>query len=181
MATIFLRFGSPGPGGLKSLPEHPSLMTADDVVIATEGVRAHWQGHRRFTRRVIEAFPDDKLFAYQVGGMRPLGVMVRELLSMGAPTVRGIATGQWDTDMDRSVRPKAELLAAWDRDTVEIDERWPSITGKLQERMTAFGQYTDLACNLLLYIIDNEIHHRSQGYVYLRALGIEPPPFYVRD
>ena len=28
MATIFLRFGSPGPGGLKSLPEHPSLMTA---------------------------------------------------------------------------------------------------------------------------------------------------------
>ena len=26
-----------------------------------------------------------------------------------------------------------------------------------------------------LYVIDNEIHHRGQGYVYLRALGIEPP------
>ena len=26
----------------------------------------------------------------------------------------------------------------------------------------------------------NEIHHRGQGYVYLRALGIEPPPFYER-
>lgn len=34
--------------------------------------------------------------------------------------------------------------------------------------------------DLLLYVIDNEIHHRGQGYVYLRALGIEPPPFYER-
>jgi uncharacterized damage-inducible protein DinB len=34
--------------------------------------------------------------------------------------------------------------------------------------------------SLLFYIIDNEVHHRGQGYVYLRALGIEPPPFYDR-
>jgi uncharacterized damage-inducible protein DinB len=33
---------------------------------------------------------------------------------------------------------------------------------------------------MFLYAIDNEIHHRGQGYVYLRALGIEPPPFYER-
>ena len=33
---------------------------------------------------------------------------------------------------------------------------------------------------LLLYWIDNEIHHRGQGYVYLRALGIEPPAFWER-
>jgi uncharacterized damage-inducible protein DinB len=31
-----------------------------------------------------------------------------------------------------------------------------------------------------LYVIDNEIHHRAQGYVYLRAMGIAPPPFYER-
>ncbi|HEU4878313.1 MAG TPA: DinB family protein [Gemmatimonadaceae bacterium] len=34
---------------------------------------------------------------------------------------------------------------------------------------------------LINYIIDNEVHHRGQGYVYLRSLGIEPPPFYVRE
>jgi uncharacterized damage-inducible protein DinB len=28
--------------------------------------------------------------------------------------------------------------------------------------------------------IDNEVHHRGQGYVYLRALGVEPPPFWER-
>lgn len=26
-----------------------------------------------------------------------------------------------------------------------------------------------------LYLVDNEVHHRAQGYVYLRALGIVPP------
>ena len=31
-----------------------------------------------------------------------------------------------------------------------------------------------------LYLIDNEVHHRGQGYVCLRALGVEPPPFRER-
>jgi uncharacterized damage-inducible protein DinB len=34
--------------------------------------------------------------------------------------------------------------------------------------------------DLILYVVDNEIHHRRQGYVYLRALGIEPPAFFER-
>lgn len=33
-------------------------------------LRDHWQGHRRKTRRVIEAFPVEALFNYSVGGMR---------------------------------------------------------------------------------------------------------------
>ena len=46
--------------------------------------------------------------------------------------------------------------------------------------MTAFGQWPGTGWSLLFYVIENEIHHRGQGYVYLRALGIEPPPFYER-
>jgi len=47
--------------------------------------------------------------------------------------------------------------------------------------MTAFGQWTMPSYDLMLYVVDNEIHHRGQGYVYLRALGIEPHPFYDRS
>ena len=47
--------------------------------------------------------------------------------------------------------------------------------------MTAFGQYPGRVYDLLLYAIDNEIHHRGEGYVYLRALRIEPPAFYSRE
>jgi uncharacterized damage-inducible protein DinB len=34
---------------------------------------------------------------------------------------------------------------------------------------------------MILYAIDNEIHHRGQAYVYLRVLGIEPPAFFDRS
>jgi hypothetical protein len=46
------------------------------------------------------------------------------------------------------------------------------------ETATAFGRYPGLVYDLLLCAIDNEIQHRGQAYVYLRSLGIEPPPFY---
>jgi uncharacterized damage-inducible protein DinB len=41
--------------------------------------------------------------------------------------------------------------------------------------------YSGVASDLLLYVIDNEIHHRGQGYVYRRSLGVEPPAFYDRS
>ena len=47
----------------------PALAT----FITPDALLAQWQGHRRLTRRVIEAFPDDKLFTFSVAGMRPFG------------------------------------------------------------------------------------------------------------
>jgi uncharacterized damage-inducible protein DinB len=46
---------------------------------------------------------------------------------------------------------------------------------------TAFGQYKGPGYWMIFYAIDNETHHRGQGYVYLRSLGVEPPQFYARD
>jgi len=157
--------------------------SAQPVALTTDALLAHWQGHRRLTRRVIEAFPEDKLGTFSVGGMRPFGALAMEMLVMAAPMVRGAATGEWATpDWAAAPLPKAELLRRWDESTAEIDELWPSIpAARFQETMTAFGQYTDRLHALLLYVVDNEVHHRGQGYVYLRALGIEPPAFWVRD
>ena len=54
-------------------------MTSDSraaaVAIPTAALLDHWQGHRRVTRRVIEAFPEDALFNYSIGGMRPFAAM----------------------------------------------------------------------------------------------------------
>jgi len=150
-------------------------------VIPAEALLEHWHGHRRLSRRVIEAFPEDRLFSFSVGSMRPFGAMALELISMAEPMVRGIVTGNWDQSISRDVRPKQEILRLWDESTEKINGLWPQIPAeRFQETMTAFGQYPGRVYDLLLYVIDNEIHHRGQGYVYLRALGIEPPPFYER-
>jgi hypothetical protein len=72
-------------------------MTTDSTTfISPHALLAHWQGHRRLTRRVIAAFPDDRLFTYSVGDMRPIGALVLEMLAMAAPMVRGAVVGGLD-------------------------------------------------------------------------------------
>lgn len=159
-----------------SITESP----ASTVVITPDALLEHWQGHRRLTRRVIEAFPEDKLFAFSTGGMRPFGELANEFLQMSVPTLRGISTGEWTGPEDKQTS-KADVLRAWDADTEALNRLWAEMPPqRLQETHTAFGQWTGTGTWLLLYIIDNEVHHRGQGYVYLRELGIEPPPFYER-
>jgi uncharacterized damage-inducible protein DinB len=160
----------------------PTSTPTAALVISPDQLLHHWQGHRRLTRRIIGAFPEDQLFSFSIGGMRTFGEMALELISMAAPTVKGVVSDQWENMRDRSARPRAELLRLWDESTKEIDARWPEIPPeRFQETMTAFGQWPGPVYELIAYVIDNEIHHRGQGYVYLRALGIAPHPFYERD
>ena len=151
-----------------------------DSFISSADLLTHWQGHRRLTRRVIEAFPEEKLFTHSVGGMRPFGALSMELVTMAAPMVRGILTGEW-VNASRDASSREEVLAKWDESTAEMDQLWPQIpASRFAETANAFGSFPGVVHDLILYVIDNEIHHRAQGYVYLRSLGIEPPPFYVR-
>ncbi|HKI06686.1 MAG TPA: DinB family protein [Thermoanaerobaculia bacterium] len=158
------------------------MPAASTLFITPDALLAQWQGHRRLTRRVIDAFPEEQLFTFSVGGMRTFGELAMEIVTMGVPMVRGAGSGDWSMSSSREPRPKQELLRLWDESTEQLDALWPQIPPeRFQETMTAFGQYTDVLHNLILYVIDNEIHHRGQGYVYLRALGIAPPPFYDRS
>ena len=153
---------------------------SSSLVITPEALLEHWQGHRRVTRRVIDAFPDDQLFSFSIGGMRTLGALALEIIGMSVPMVRGMINDNWDW-VKQDARSKQDLLRLWDQTTEQLNTLWPQIPpGRYQEHMVAFGQFPGAGHTLLLYVIDNEIHHRGQGYVYLRALGIEPPAFYER-
>ena len=159
-----------------------SAPTASAGFISPAALLEHWQGHRRLTRRMIEAFPDDKLFTFTIGGMRSFGELTAEMLGMAEPTIRGVVTKEWKQYATSKATTKAELLRQWDESTKQLDELFPQIPSEhFKDVITAFGAYTMPVYALILYTVDNEIHHRGQGYVYLRALGIEPPAFYVRD
>ena len=156
--------------------------TISASVISPEQLLSHWQGHRKLTRKMIEAFPEDKLFSYSIGGMRPFSELVYEFLGMAVPGVNGVATGKWQQWSDAAkVNTKKELLEIWDKATEEIDRTWPSIpSNRWHEEDVAFGQWPGTGTSFIFYFIDNEIHHRGQAYVYLRSLGIEPPAFWDR-
>jgi len=160
-----------------------------NLVITPAELLVHWQGHRNLTRLVIEAFPEDKLFSYSVGGMRPFAEMAIEMIGMAVPGLNGIITGKWEDAYELphhsgKTKPttKKELLQVWDEETTKINALWPQIPShRFQEHDLAFGRWEGPVYFFILYWIDNEIHHRAQGYVYLRSLGIEPPHFWERE
>ena len=155
--------------------------TLAETVLTANAVLTNWQGHRRLTRRTIEAFPEDKLFQFSVGGMRPFADMAWEFVRMAVPIVEGVSTGKWEDFKGQKPETKSDLLRIWDFQTVGLDEQFPKIPPhRFSEVDKAFGQWEMPGIDTIQYAIDNEIHHRGQGYVYLRALGIEPPPFWVR-
>lgn len=156
------------------------------TVLNSEALYNHWNGHRKLTRRIIEAFPEGKLFTYSIGGMRPFAELIIEMLIMSAPGIRGVVAGTWPNyyDLEASIKPatKQELLQLWDEATEELNILWPQIPAKrFQENDKFFGYYEGSIYSSILYVIDNEVHHRGQGYVYLRSLGIEPPSFEDRS
>ncbi|WP_201741428.1 DinB family protein [Sinomicrobium soli] len=152
-------------------------------VISSEMLYSHWQGHRSLTRRVIEAFPEKDLYQFSIGGMRPFSELAMEMIKIALPGIEGIVSGKWE-DMESMPTPetKKEILELWDKVTERIDALWPQIPdGRFEVVEAAFGLYEYPIYASLLYFIDNEIHHRGQGYVYLRALGLTPPPFWERE
>ncbi len=158
-------------------------------VITSEQLLEHWQGHRRLTRRAIEVFPEDKFFTYSIGGMRPFADLVMEMLAMPEEGLKGSITGNWVKGDEvnalfarKAPATKADILRLWDETTEKINELWPKIPAhRFQENDLAFGLYEGQIYWTILYFVDNEIHHRGQGYVYLRSLGIEPPAFWDRN
>ena len=136
---------------------------------------------RALTRKVIEAFPEKELFEFSVANLRPFSQMVEEFLMITnyifTETLHEKHTpfyteGQFPTT-------KAEVLALWDRATEILDREWTKV-GDYTQPLTIY-QMTFSFAQWILYFIENESHHRGQGYTYLRALGIEPPFFWARQ
>jgi uncharacterized damage-inducible protein DinB len=154
-------------------------------LLSPEALLKHWQGHRGLTRRLIEVFPEKELFDFSIGNMRTFAQLAMEIIDLTGPGAKGLATNDWGTkDMphltgNNMPTTKAELLEKWDATTAELENYWPQIDD-FEKSIVAFGQYPGTVLSMALYFMDNEVHHRGQGYVYLRSLDIEPPFFWDR-
>ncbi|HLR25077.1 MAG TPA: DinB family protein [Fodinibius sp.] len=158
--------------------------TLSNTVITPAELLEHWQGHRRLTRCVIEAFPEDELFSHTIGGMRTFAEMAAELLAIAGPGLREIVAGA-QAELDENIdfgNSKEEVLRLWDESTEEMDALWKQVPAeRFHEQIKTFGQYEGTVISSILYFIDNEIHHRGQGYLYLRSLDVEPPYFWEQN
>ena len=161
--------------------ETSTIQTA--TVIEHAELLQHWLGHRALTRRVIDAFPEKELMEFSIGGMRTFSQMIQELLAIGAPGLKQMAGGE-TAALDENIteaNSKTNILKLWDDATDLIKKYWNQIPEeRFHDMILSFGQYEGTIWSSIFYFIDNEIHHRAQGTVYLRSLGITPPFFYER-
>lgn len=152
-------------------------------IITPEQLLKHWQAHRGLTRRVIEAFPEKELFEFSVGNMRPFAQLTFEMLSIAGPGLECIVKQVIEPYSEEKLvlTTKAALLEKWDSETEIINHYYHQIPAEnFSDVFNLFGQFEFTIMSHILYFIDNEVHHRGQGYVYLRALGIAPPFFWER-
>lgn len=152
-------------------------------IISKNELLVHWLGHRNLTRQTIEKFPEGALFNYKVEGMRTFAEMIQELLGIAVPGLQEIvANKSGELNEKFNYTTKTQLLQAWDEATPQISELFDKISEeRFTEEFNLFGQYKSPIIHSIFYFIDNEIHHRAQGFVYLRLLGIQPPFFWERD
>lgn len=146
-----------------------------------------WEDNRRLTDRVAQAFVDaGAVDEKPVPGMRSFRQLLLEIWSMEQVYARGFATEDWRWEFlpeSYGTCPIEEAMAFGAGIREETRRLWPtiSIESLTKPRPTPFpGHPEGGGIEWMTYALENEIHHRGQGYVYLRLLGKEPPAFYLR-
>lgn len=59
--------------------------------------------------------------------MRPFAEMAWEFIRMAVPIVEGVSTGKWEDFKAEKPGSKSELLRLWDKQTTELNEKFPKI------------------------------------------------------
>ena len=143
----------------------------------------HWLGHRRLTRRMVDAFHPDQLFTYSPAPpLRPFGEMVWEIHETTTYTLSALLSGSCPpTSRGEMTWPdRAALLADWDALSVRLKTELPTLPATRYREVLPFPWRAETGFQAATGEIDNEIHHRGQATVYLRLLGITPPDFWER-
>ncbi|TDQ36116.1 DinB family protein [Aureibacillus halotolerans] len=155
------------------------------MAMTKEEFMERWEGNRRLTIRTVEAFAEEPLFNYTpTEGLRPFSAMMIEILIIEKAYMQGIALDHWEfTNPYENINTKEELLKACEEVREETRTLWPSISPEHFSTVKDdpfFGSGEQRHIDRFLYALENENHHRGQGFIYLRMLGIEPPAFYLR-
>jgi uncharacterized damage-inducible protein DinB len=142
------------------------------------------EGNRRLTLRTIRAFPEHALFHYSpVESMRTFAKMVWEIIAVEERAMRGIVTGDWTDypELYTAITTSEGLLEACESVRRRTLDLWPELTVDKLLTVEAVPNWgTESHVDRLRVDVENEVHHRAQGFVYLRLLGIEPPFFWDR-
>lgn len=152
------------------------MMKKESLQGMIEGLRLHVG----VSLRAIEAIPADKIDSHPIANMRSPKELALHSFAYMRCVPSGIIKGSFTTEdcaepVD-SITTRDELVK-WCKESWEIAEKGLSQAtdaqlGAMVE--TPFGKPFP-GWMLATIVYDEHLHHRGQLFVYLRAMGIEPP------
>lgn len=142
----------------------------------------YYEKVRARTLRVIKCIPHDKLEWTYKEGKFTIGDLIRHIAAieryMTAENVRGNKStyAGCGRDLAEGYENVLEFLSRTHAESIEI---FRSLTNEdLQKKCITPGGAPITVWKWLRSLIEHEIHHRGQIYLYLAMLEIETPPLY---
>ncbi|MDI9261311.1 DinB family protein [Alicyclobacillus sendaiensis] len=148
-----------------------------------QSVLAHWHSHRDVLAPLVDAVPEDKLDFKPWDEAMSFRDLVWHILSTGALFAAAARAGRMT---DRPEKPDLSTKQALVQAIASFTERTHADVAsiadeqfeQLVETKAVFG--TDLPAKALLSsMIDHEVHHKGQLFVYARMMGAKKLPFFI--
>ncbi|WP_367306894.1 DinB family protein [Alicyclobacillus acidocaldarius] len=148
-----------------------------------QSVLTHWHSHRDVLAPLVDSVPEDKLDFKPWDEAMSFRDLVWHILSTSALFAAAAKAGRIT---DRPERPdlstKQALVQAISSFTDRTHADVASVTDEqfesLVDTKAVFGR--DLPVKVLLgSMIDHEVHHKGQLFVYARMMGAEKLPFFI--
>lgn len=142
----------------------------------------YWEKVRQRTLRVVAAIPDEKYdWSYQAGKfsfadiIRHLAAIERYMYAENAQLKPSAYPGHGKELADGPANVRA-FMERMHRDSMEIFSRLSE--DDLNSKCVTPGGTPITVWKWLRAMVEHEVHHRGQIYLYLGILGIPTPPIY---
>ena len=141
----------------------------------------YWQRVHTRTREMVAAIPDDRLDWRPAQGEFTCAELARHIASARRMNIVSATLGEglYPGHDERFGISRRDLLHYLDASHAEVSNR---LAGLRDEDLAAprlsnqSGPYP--AWNILMAMVEHEVHHRGQLALYLTLLGVEPPALF---
>ena len=150
---------------------------------STESFLKYYENVRERTMRVVRCTPPDKIEWTCGEGRFTIGDLMRHLAAteryVFAENVQGKPSrySGCGRDLAEGFEPVLGFMERLHRESVGIFSRLTD--GDLNKKGVTPDGHPIAAWKLLRAMVEHEIHHRGQIYVYLGILGVTTPPLYT--
>lgn len=141
----------------------------------------YWQRIHTRTREMVAAIPEDRLDWRPTEGEFSVAELVRHIASTRRMNVVSATLGEglYPGHDDRFGTSRRDLLHYLDASHAEVSNRLAGMRDDdlAEPRLSnQSGPYP--AWNILMAMVEHEVHHRGQLAMYLTLLGIEAPALF---